>query len=156
MIKAGSTAPQLELSLPSGEKVDPSHPEKPLVLFFFPKAFSRICTAEMCELRDRILEFEALGALAIGISRDSQETEDKFREKHGLTFPVVGDPDGSITAAFGVGMLGGLIPASSRVTFVIDQKGKIRGTCSSLGGASVHVRRALEILAETAHLQEEK
>ena len=72
----------------------------PVVLAFFPAAFSSTCTAELCTFRDDLAQFEGLGATVFGISTDTSYALERFRETEGLTFDLLSDNDGSIIEAY--------------------------------------------------------
>ena len=100
-----------------------AHRDKWLVVYFYPRSFTTGCTIESKLFRDRYEEIQALGASVVGVSIDSLETQCRFADKYQLSFPVVPDPDGTITRAWGVKRA--LLDAAKRVTFVVDPSGKI-------------------------------
>lgn len=118
--------------------------EGPVVLFFYPKAFTPGCTAESCNFRDLAAEFTELGAQRIGVSRDSVETQSRFRSQHGLDFPLIADADGSVAQIFGAKRMGPL--PSKRQTFVIDTDATLLGVISSELNMQVHADEALDLL----------
>lgn len=98
----------------------------PIVLGFFPFAFSSTCHAQMCDLRDNLAELDAAGARAFGISHDSPFTLRAWREQNGFGFPLVSDHDREGTQAFGVTddtIFG--IDHPQRACFVIDTDGTV-------------------------------
>ena len=117
----------------------------PAVFFFYPKAFTPGCTAESCHFRDLAAEFGAAGAQRIGVSRDDVATQHNFREKYGLDFPLIADPDGKVAAVFGAKRLGPL--PSKRQTFVVDTDRRVLKVISSELNMDVHADEALEVLA---------
>jgi len=103
----------------------------PVVLAFFPAAFSSTCTAELCTFRDDLAQFEGLGATVFGISTDTSYALERFRETEGLTFDLLSDNDGSIIEAYDLvddesfaakGMKG----VATRSVFVVDDAGTIQ------------------------------
>ena len=118
----------------------------PVVLFFYPKAFTPGCTAESCNFRDLAAEFAAVGAQRIGVSRDSVETQARFRTEHNLDYPLISDPDGSVAQVFGAKRMGPL--PSKRQTFVIDSDGTLLRVISSELNMNVHADEALEVLRQ--------
>ncbi|MDR7416056.1 MAG: peroxiredoxin [Armatimonadota bacterium] len=102
---------------------------QPLVLAFFPAAFTPVCTREMCTFRDQLSTFEALGARVVGISVDGPFALKAFAEQQGLTFPLLSDFNREAVRAFGIeddGLLGGLLRgASKRAVFVLDPDGVV-------------------------------
>ncbi len=122
---------------------------KPLVIYFYPKDFTPGCTREACSFRDNFAEIaDARGATVIGVSRDSVESHRKFIERHGLPFQLLADEDGAISKACGATMLGGLLPVSKRVTYVVDALGVVRGVFDHTFAAEKHVADVRALLTE--------
>ncbi len=121
----------------------------PVVLFFYPKAFTPGCTAESCHFRDLGAEFAAVGAQRIGVSADSVERQAEFDEAHDLGFPLLSDPDRSIAKLFGVKRPGPLF--NRRKTFVIDTDRTVLLATASELSMEKHGEEALAVLrAHTA------
>lgn len=95
----------------------------PVVLYFFPKAFTPVCTAETGRFRDNYADVTAFGAEIVGVSTDNLATQCEFARKQRVSFPLVADADRRISAAYGV--LWPLIVRARRVTFVIGETGII-------------------------------
>ena len=146
MIRVGSPAPDFRLRTRAGSIVSLGEfrGKKNVVVYFYPKDFTRGCTAEACEFRDYYEQFKTLGAEVIGISGDSEQSHDSFAREHSLPFILLSDPDGTIRKAFEVKKSLGLIPG--RVTFVIDKQGIIRHIFSSQARATAHTAEALAVL----------
>ena len=70
----------------------------PVVLFFYPAAMTKGCTMESCHFRDLAKEFADVGAVRVGISRDSVSKQSRFADKHGFGYPLLSDPDGRVAA----------------------------------------------------------
>jgi peroxiredoxin Q/BCP len=121
---------------------------RPVVLFFYPKDNSAICTREACAFRDAYEDFVATGATVVGVSGDSAESHQGFAERHRLPFLLATDADGALRRAFGVPKTLGLIPG--RVTFVIDRNGIVRHVFSGQFAAERHVREALDAVRALA------
>jgi peroxiredoxin Q/BCP len=117
----------------------------PVVLFFYPAAFSPGCTKESCHFRDLAKEFADAGAVRVGISADPPVKQRAWSEKHSLDFPLLSDPDGSVSARFEARRRLGPMKTRRR-TFVIDTDRKVLGVVSSELNMNVHADRALEIL----------
>lgn len=118
--------------------------KKPVVIYFYPKDDTRVCTEQACSFRDLYEEFKALGAEVIGISSDSLKSHVSFAVKYQLPFILLSDHDKKIRKAFGVpNDLLGLIPG--RVTYVADKNGIIRLVFNSMSG-KIHIEKALQIL----------
>lgn len=114
-----------------------------VVLFFYPKDNTPICTREACGFRDAYEEFLDIGAVVLGISSDPPESHARFAEKHRLTFPLLTD-DGSLSRLFGVRKLLGILPR--RVTFVIDPEGTVAMVFSADMLATAHVKQAMQTI----------
>ena len=128
VLEEGSRAPQFTATLSSGQVIS-LHDfvgKKHVVLFFYPKDFTAGCTAQVCDLRDHYQELLEQDAVVFGVSRDGQESHEKFIEAHGLPFPLISDSGSSLIKAYGVERLWGLIGLPKRVTYVIDKEGVIR------------------------------
>ena len=74
----------------------------PVVLYFFPKAFTSGCTIESCGFRDVSDKLAQLDTVVIGISTDTLEDQQKFTDKESLNFPLFADPDKKIAREYGV------------------------------------------------------
>jgi len=97
--------------------------EGPVVLFFYPKAFTPGCTKESCHFRDLATEFAEAGTQRLGISRDGVARQAEFASQYGLDFPILSDPDRSIAKLYGVKRPGPL--SSRRKTFVVGTDRRI-------------------------------
>ena len=131
-IQVGETAPDFEL--PSSEE-DGGRPGKkvklsdlrgkPVVLAFYPLAFSPVCTGEMSCFREDLSQFNEVGAAVYGISIDSAWTQAAFKKSLGLTFPLLADfhPKGAVATQYGLYLAEKGITA--RATVLIDAEGKV-------------------------------
>ena len=118
-----------------------------VVIFFYPKDNSPVCTAEACAFRDSYERFRDAGAEVIGVSADSDLSHKRFAGRHKLPFHLISDSDGSLRALFGVPKTLGLFPG--RVTYLIDRQGVVRHLLSSQLQASRHVDEMLKKLNES-------
>ena len=141
--EVGDSAPDFSSTTYDGKKIRLADflGKRALVLFFYPKSGSPICTQEACAFRDSYEQFIDAGADVIGISGDSAENHRTFARQHKLSFPLISDADGSLRKAFAVPKTMGLFPG--RVTYVIDQEGIIRQIFSAQFASDEHVRQAL-------------
>jgi thioredoxin-dependent peroxiredoxin len=117
-----------------------------VVLYFYPRDHTAICTAQACEFRDRYADFLAADAVVIGISSNSLPSHRQFAETHALPFALLSDADGSLRKLYGVANWLGVIP--QRVTFLIGKDGIVRMIFSSLWQGPIHSRRALAMLRQ--------
>ncbi|MEV1159317.1 peroxiredoxin [Micromonospora chokoriensis] len=118
-----------------------------VVLFFYPGAMTRGCTAESCHFRDLAAEFTALGATRVGISRDPVAKQAEFSKLHGFDYPLLSDEDGTVAQQFGVKRrmpLGAL--STKRMTFVIGADRRIIEVIHSEVSMNDHADRALRAL----------
>ncbi|MDJ1471226.1 peroxiredoxin [Xanthocytophaga flava] len=102
---------------------------KNLVVLFFPLAFSSVCTAELCSMRDDIGEYTALNAEVVAISVDSPYVLDRFKKDQSLTFLLLSDFNKEVSTAYGAlyeNFAWGMKGVSKRSAFVIDGDGVIQ------------------------------
>lgn len=103
---------------------------KNIVLYTYPKANTPGCTAEACSLESHKNELEAQGYAIVGVSRDKEETQAKFAEKHGLSFPLIADTDTTLLQELGAWgekkMYGKTTVGIIRTTFLVDGDGIVR------------------------------
>ncbi len=149
-MRRGDTAPDFEARTHRGDTVRLSEylAGGPVVLFFYPRAMTRGCTAESCHFRDLAAEFAAVGATRVGISADPVDRQVAFADKEHLDFPLLCDPDRSIARAFGVKRPGPLF--SRRTTFVIDADRTVVEVIASETNMHIHADTALEALRARA------
>jgi peroxiredoxin len=95
----------------------------PVVLVFFPFAFSGTCTTENCDIRDNYSGWQAKGAKVFGISRDSRFVQAKFKEQEHFTHTLLADVKGDVAKAYGV--FNENVGVAERATIVIDGGGKV-------------------------------
>lgn len=123
-------APEFELPSHTGETVKLSEKLKngPVVLAFFPLAFTGVCTEEMCEFRDSMEEFSGMSAQVLGVSVDSRFALNAFAEKHGIKYPLLSDFNKQVSKEYDVQYENflGLLGVAKRSVFVIDRDGTIR------------------------------
>ncbi|MFO0820674.1 MAG: peroxiredoxin [Pirellulales bacterium] len=148
-LQVGDRAPEFVASNQRGETVRLSDylGKRGLVLFFYPKDGTAVCTKEACAFRDSYDQFAEAGFEVMGISSDSVQSHGEFSAQHALEFPLLSDPDGAVRAAFGVPKSLGFVPG--RVTYVIDRSGVIRLIFSALLASHEHVAKALEAVKST-------
>ena len=124
MLPIGAIAPEFEGESSDGRRVRLTDLRgKAVVLYFFPKAFTPICTVETRRFRDNYADLAALGAEVVGVSTDELNVQCEFGRQHAVNFPLLADADRRIAGAYGV--LWPLVPRARRVTFVISEDGVI-------------------------------
>jgi glutaredoxin-dependent peroxiredoxin len=134
-VEVNVQAPEFELMSHQGDAVKLSDKlaQGPVVLAFFPLAFTGVCTEEMCEFRDSIGDFADLKAQVFGISVDSRFALKAFAEQNKIEYPLLSDFNKEVSKAYGVQYENflGLMGVAKRSVFVIDSQGKIRYRWSS-------------------------
>jgi peroxiredoxin Q/BCP len=130
MPTVGDAAPALALPDDSGTICDLAmHRGRWVVLFFYPKDFTPGCTTEVCEFRDLSADFKAAGATVWSVSVLDSDSKAKFKAKHGLTFPLLADPDHEVAERYGVWVekknYGKTYMGINRATFLIDPAGQV-------------------------------
>lgn len=128
-LSKGDPAPRFALPSAPGEivDVDARNGKRPIVLLFFPLAFSSVCTEEMCAVRDDWSAWTELNADVFGISVDSPFVTRRFREELELPFPLLSDFNHDVGAQFGVLYEDyfGLRGVARRAAFVLGPDGRI-------------------------------
>ncbi|MGB3444957.1 MAG: peroxiredoxin [Actinophytocola sp.] len=126
MVDVGSKAPEFTLKDYNKQDVSLSSyvGEKPVLLVFYPFAFSGICTGELCQLRDDLSSFE--GVQVLGVSVDTPFSLKKWAEEEGYQFPLLSDfwPHGAVAQQYGV--FNEKAGMANRGTFLIDKGGVVR------------------------------
>jgi len=145
--QVGDPAPDFELAGTDGPFRLSEHRGEPVVLLFYPGDETPVCTRQFCSYRDRADDMAALAATVVGISAQDVDSHERFRAHHGLTVPLLADPDKAVAKAYGVTapLLG-----VRRAVIVIDAEGVIRARqveATGLGYQTVDdIAAALEAL----------
>jgi len=144
----GSPAPDFSAPGTGGETITLSQfrNNRRVVLSFYPRDFSWGCTRQLCSYRDGYAEFTRRNAIVLGVSRNPPPSQARFAELNRLPFTLISDYVGNIARRYGVTRLGGLLSFPRRVTFVIDERGVIRGAICHEIAVGRHLSEALEIL----------
>lgn len=124
-LKVGDQAPDFTLSDQEGKPITLSKALEsgPVILAFYPKAFTPGCTKQNSNFRDKYAEVEKKGAQVFGISTDSVETQKKFKAEYKLPYELLSDPEGKVARQYSGTMP--VIGVANRANFVIGQDGKI-------------------------------
>lgn len=147
-LQVNDRAPDVSLPDQTGKIVSLGdyHGKKVVVLYFYPKDDTSVCTAEACTFRDSYDAFKDLGAEVIGVSADTVDSHKKFADKHHLQFHLLADTSGMARKAFGVPTTMKVLPG--RVTYVIDKDGVIRYVFNSMMDGPKHVTEAMKIVKD--------
>jgi peroxiredoxin Q/BCP len=126
----GDAAPEFTLPDADGKPVSlADFRGRRVVVYFYPAAGTPGCTKQACDFRDNLAELIGAGLDVLGISPDKPAKLAKFREKEGLTFPLLSDVDKDVLNAWGAfgekQMYGKTVTGVIRSTFVVDPDGKI-------------------------------
>lgn len=132
MVDTGDDAPDFTAPLANGnldsftlsEHLD----DAPIVLAFFPAAFTGTCTTEMCTFRDQLANFENIGATVYGVSIDTPFVLNEFRERHDLNFGLLSDTNRELIDEYDVRMDFadlGVHGVAKRSVFVVDDDGEV-------------------------------
>src|ERR1700761_572361 len=129
-LNPGDPAPDFTLPDQDGNDVSLSGLRgKTVVLYFYPKADTPGCTKQACGIRDHRADYDATGAVVLGVSPDEPKKLRKFADKYGLDFPLLADVGHPVADAYGTwvekSMYGRKYWGNQRATFVIDPEGKI-------------------------------
>lgn len=128
-IRVGDPAPEFTLKDTDGNEVSLSgYRGKPVVVLFFPLAFTGVCTKELCAVRDSMGVYSRLNADVLAISVDSFFTLNQFRKQQDLNFPLLSDFNKEASTAYGAIYedFFGYKGVSKRSAFVVDAEGVIR------------------------------
>lgn len=117
---------------------------RPVVVYFYPRDDSPICTSQACGFRDAMADFAALNAIILGISSDSVESHAAFARRFNITFSLLADTDSAVRRLYGVPKTFLVFPG--RTTYVIDADGVVRHVFSSQMQAAQHIAQARQAL----------
>ena len=147
MLKVGAQAPDFTAVLGSGGRFMLSeHRGQNIVLYFYPRAFSPGCRVQTRRFRDAYNEFVKENAIVVGVSTASTDVARRFGKACGAPFGLVSDASGEIRRLYDVERRLGM--GTSRVTYVIDVDGVIKGVFHNEILLSSHVRNTLRVLRE--------
>lgn len=120
-----------------------------VVVYFYPAAMTPGCTTQACDFRDSMSSLTAAGYTVLGISRDTPEKLQTFRERDGLTFPLLSDEDHAVHDAYGAWgekmNYGKRVEGVLRSTFVVDEEGRLTQALYNVK-ATGHVARLRKTL----------
>ena len=133
MVAEGDDAPEFTVPLVDGDiapfALSEHLDEAPLVLAFFPGAFTGVCTTEMGHIQDDLAAFDDVGATVYGVSVDTPFSLEEFREREGLTFGLLSDHDKAVVEAYDLAIDFedyGYYGLADRAVVVVDGDGVVR------------------------------
>jgi thioredoxin-dependent peroxiredoxin len=153
-LKVGDEAPEFEVTARQAGQdrqlsLSAILAEKNLVLYFYPRDFTTVCTREACGFRDNYAALGAGDTEVVGVSVDDAATHDRFASEHGLAFPLVSDPERRLAARYGAtSLLRDVLGVAARLTFVIDRSRRIVAVFDSALRSSQHVDGAKQAIEE--------
>ncbi|MFW6347576.1 MAG: redoxin domain-containing protein [Cyclonatronaceae bacterium] len=128
MLQKGDTAPGFTLKNTDGQDVSlADYKGHKVIILFFPLAFSSVCTAELCNVRDELKQYEQANAQVLGISVDSFFALKEFKQSQALNFPLLSDFNKETSNAYGClyDSFYGMQGVAKRAAFVVDEAGKL-------------------------------
>ncbi|MBM7542157.1 thioredoxin-dependent thiol peroxidase [Amphibacillus cookii] len=151
-IQVGDPVPNLPFITSEGEHLSlPDFKGQSIVLFFYPKDNTPGCTAEACSFRDHHKSFSDLDTVILGVSPDSKESHEQFKEKHDLPFTLIVDEAHQLADEFGVWILkkkpNREYYGNQRSTFIIDKEGIVQKVYHDVK-VDGHVEDALHFIRE--------
>ena len=145
---AGSAAPEFSLATSDGSQVSlKDFKGKWVVLYFYPKDMTSGCTIEAKNFQRDLAQYEKTGTVILGVSVDSADSHKEFCTKEGLTFKLLADPGGKVSAQYGSTMDYKGTTMAARNTFLISPEGKIAKVYTGVKPAE-HSEQVLKDLAE--------
>ena len=147
MLKVGDLAPDFSAQDQHGKTLTLSTllERGRLIMYFYPKDFTPVCTAQACTFRDASEGLTELGATVVGISGDSADSHQRFSDEHSVPFSLLVDPERRLIKAYGASLP--ILNRTLRVTYVIDTNRRILGAFHHELSAAKHlsdVKKALE------------
>jgi len=152
VLEPGQDAPDFTLPDQDGNEVTLSALRgRPVVVYFYPKDDTPGCTTQACDIRDQWTEFEAAGAVVLGISPDTVESHDRFRAKHELPHTLLADPDKQVMEPWGAWgektLYGKKTVGVIRSTVLVDADGQVAKVWKRVQ-AKKHAEQVLKALAD--------
>jgi peroxiredoxin Q/BCP len=154
MVEEGTTAPDFTIPDQDGNPTSlTDFRGSPVVLYFYPRADTPGCTTQACGIRDHRADYEAAGAVVLGVSPDSVKDVKKFADKQSLNFRLLADEDHAVCDLYGVwaekSMYGRTFWGALRSTFIIDEQGVVRHVIPK-ASPKTHDDEVLKVLGEMA------
>lgn len=144
MLKIGSKAPDFTLPSTSGNDFNLYRDtnNEAVILYFYPKDNTRICTAEACQFRDNFELLRNLSVKVVGISTDTLETHLRFKDRHNLPFELLSDKTGKVSKLYKAHIP--FLNLSKRVTYLLNADHKIIEAVNDLFSADKHFNKMIK------------
>jgi len=147
VIDVGQTAPVFTARTTTGEDMSLADLSgQAVVLYFFPRAFTTICTVEARQFQQAYPKIREAGAYLVGVSPDDHPTQCSFAAETGVEFPMIGDNDGKLADLYGARWP--FVRRYRRVTFVIDPAHVVRAVIEHEVRVSLHVEEVMDVLRD--------
>lgn len=128
-LETGTPAPDFTAPTDAGTFTLSDHRGKSVIVYFYPAAMTPGCTTQACDFRDSLSVLQQAGYEVVGVSKDSPEKLAQFRDKEGLNFTLVSDPDRTVQNLYGAwgekSMYGKTVTGSLRSTVVVGPDGNV-------------------------------
>lgn len=142
-LKVNDQAPDFQLKSTSEENFQLSKISgEPVILFFYPKNFTSVCTQEVCEFRDSFATFRDLNIRVLGISQDTITSHQKFKAEYKLPFELLSDPKGKVAKLYKAVVP--VINLNRRVTYLLNKNHKIEAVYENMFTADKHVKEMVD------------
>jgi len=143
-VDVGDQVPSFTLRDQNGNEFNiEDYRSKKLIVYFYPKNESGVCTKEACAFRDNYKVFEDKGAMVIGINSGTVESHKKFAEHHRLNFTLLSDSGNRVLKSFGIK---NILFLTGRETFVVNEQGRVVFRYRGFLNGDAHVAKTLEYL----------
>ena len=143
-LKVGDLAPDFTLPSTTGSDFNLRRhaADQPVVLYFYPKDFTSVCTREACEFRDTFSFLRNLDIQVIGISRDDVATHRRFQQANHLPFALLADVDGKVAELYRATLP--FVRFTRRITYLLNQQHTVVAAYENLFAATSHIRTVVE------------
>jgi peroxiredoxin Q/BCP len=149
-LQLGDKAPDFTTTTDEGQSLSLKDLQgKKVILYFYPKDNTPGCTREACDFRDSLAQFADQNTVVLGVSKDTVQKHQKFKEKYALPFALLADTNGDICEQYGIinkkSLFGKTFLGIQRSTFLIDETGIIRAIWRKVK-VNEHIKQVLDEL----------